>query len=116
MRADLAHGVRMGWTRRQVLGQLAAGGAAVATGCAGTAAGPTGVDVPTDGRILVIGAGAAGARCARMLRDAGRDVVVLEARDRVGGRIHTFEVDGVSLELGAQWLHGHRDHPAQPWL
>jgi len=104
------------WTRRQFLGRLAAASAAFATGCGAGTSSLTPVDVAADGRILVIGAGAAGAACARRLRDAGRDVVVLEARGRVGGRVHTVDIEGVSLELGAQWMHGHRDHPARPWL
>lgn len=53
-------------------------------------------------RIAVIGAGAAGATTARILAGFGHDVVVLEARDRVGGRIHSM-VDGDDAvhELGA---------------
>ena len=41
-------------------------------------------------RVVVIGAGLAGLTAAHAVRDAGWDVVVLEARDRVGGRVHTF--------------------------
>lgn len=57
-------------------------------------------------RIAVIGAGIAGAEAARHLADAGYSVVVVEGRDRAGGRIHT--VDGgdwpVPVELGAAWV------------
>lgn len=35
-----------------------------------------------------------------------KDIVVLEARDRLGGRIHTLAHQGKPLELGAQWIHG----------
>ena len=51
---------------------------------------------------LVVGAGLAGLRCATDLATAGRDVVVLEARDRVGGRVwsHRF-ADGQWCERGA---------------
>jgi hypothetical protein len=35
-----------------------------------------------------------------------KDVVVLEARDRLGGRVYTVKHDGVPLDLGAQWIHG----------
>ncbi|MGV8896430.1 MAG: FAD-dependent oxidoreductase [Rhodoglobus sp.] len=53
-------------------------------------------------RVAVIGAGAAGAECARRLAALGVDVVVLEARDRTGGRIHSIEgSDGQFTELGA---------------
>lgn len=57
---------------------------------------------------VVIGAGVSGLACGRRLRDAGLDVTVLEARDRIGGRIRTFRPpDGApGLELGAQVIHG----------
>ncbi|CAI7653045.1 unnamed protein product, partial [Penicillium discolor] len=54
---------------------------------------------------IVVGAGVAGLTAARLLRDAGRTVVVLEARDRIGGRVHTDRSDG-TLDLGASWIHG----------
>ena len=53
--------------------------------------------------VAVIGAGAAGLAAARRLADAGRSVLLLEARDRVGGRIWTVD-DGI--ELGAEFVHG----------
>lgn len=52
----------------------------------------------------MIGAGVAGLVAATKLREAGRSVIVLEARDRVGGRTWTDEVDGVTLEIGGQWI------------
>jgi putrescine oxidase len=54
--------------------------------------------------VVVIGAGASGLTVANDLRAAGRSVVVLEARDRVGGRLWTREIEGAVLELGGQWV------------
>ena len=54
--------------------------------------------------VVVVGAGVTGLTAARRLRDAGRRVLVLEARDRVGGRLLTDDVDGVRLEVGGQWV------------
>jgi monoamine oxidase len=60
--------------------------------------------------VVVIGAGVAGLAAARALRAAGRDVVVLEARERIGGRIHTHhEPQGPPIELGAEFIHGRAD-------
>ncbi|MDX2400223.1 flavin monoamine oxidase family protein [Microbacterium algeriense] len=54
---------------------------------------------------IVVGAGVAGLTAARLLQDAGRRVIVLEARDRVGGRVHTDRTSG-TVDLGASWIHG----------
>ena len=58
--------------------------------------------------VVVIGAGVAGLAAASELRARGVRVIVLEARDRIGGRILTQRVPGLSLpiELGAEFLHG----------
>ncbi|MEI8240868.1 MAG: FAD-dependent oxidoreductase, partial [Actinomycetota bacterium] len=57
--------------------------------------------------VVVIGAGLAGLRCATDLVAAGREVVVVEARDRVGGRVwsHRF-ADGQVAERGAEFIDG----------
>ncbi|MGP3534615.1 flavin monoamine oxidase family protein [Microbacterium sp. RD1] len=54
--------------------------------------------------VVIVGAGAAGLTAANDLRAAGLSVVVLEARDRVGGRLWTDEIDGAMLEIGGQWV------------
>lgn len=60
-------------------------------------------------RVVVVGAGLAGLAAARQLTRQGVEVVVLEARDRVGGRIEGGELAGVPIELGGTWLgEGHQ--------
>ncbi|MQA72959.1 MAG: FAD-dependent oxidoreductase [Solirubrobacterales bacterium] len=64
--------------------------------------------MPSEAReteVVVVGAGLAGLAAARELRRSGRDVIVLEARDRVGGRTLNEPIgDGKVLEIGAQWV------------
>jgi monoamine oxidase len=54
--------------------------------------------------VIIVGAGLSGLSAAREVLDAGSEPLVLEADDRVGGRILTEYVDGIPLELGAQWI------------
>jgi monoamine oxidase len=62
--------------------------------------------------VAIIGAGAAGLAASQRLAAGGRSVVVLEARDRIGGRIHTLAdpLFPLAVELGAEFIHG-RDTP-----
>lgn len=60
---------------------------------------------------IVIGAGVAGLTAARLLAQTGKRVVVLEARDRIGGRVHTDRSGGLVTDLGASWIHGVTDSP-----
>ena len=57
--------------------------------------------------ILIIGAGAAGLAAGKTLQDAGHTVQVLEARDRIGGRVWTDRtLAGIPIERGAEFIHG----------
>ena len=59
--------------------------------------------------VVIVGAGAAGLTAANELKRAGLSVAVLEARDRVGGRLHTDVIDGAMLEIGGQWVSPDQD-------
>jgi monoamine oxidase len=60
-----------------------------------------------DADVIVIGAGAAGLAAARLLADAGRRVIVLEARTRIGGRVWTDRsFAAIPVERGAEFIHG----------
>ncbi|MCZ4150725.1 putrescine oxidase, partial [Escherichia coli] len=54
--------------------------------------------------VVVIGAGPSGLTAAYELSKAGKSVAVLEARDRVGGRTWTEQMDGATIEIGGQWI------------
>lgn len=93
------------YSRRAILG-FGAAGAATLLLTAGAAK-----DVPGSYNrmwdVIVVGAGAAGLGAARRLSDAGQKVLVLEARDRIGGRMWT-DSDSMSIpfERGAELVHG----------
>jgi monoamine oxidase len=69
---------------------------------------------PSDADVIVIGAGASGLTAARDLERAGRSVICLEARDRIGGRIFTIHdpLTPLPIELGAEFIHG---RPPEIW-
>lgn len=99
-----------GMTRRQ-FGAVAVGSTAAAALAACT---PLGAESSTRGEgltVLVVGAGVAGLAAAQDLQAAGAQVIVLEARDRIGGRTTTLVRDGFALDLGASWIHGVDGNP-----
>jgi monoamine oxidase len=59
-------------------------------------------------KIVVVGAGISGLGAAKDLQDSGFAVTVLEARDRIGGRIYTDRSLGFPLERGANWIHSNQ--------
>jgi polyamine oxidase len=65
---------------------------------------PAGVAGPVE-RVVVIGAGIAGLTVANALTHGGVECVVVEARDRIGGRLHTVNLAGSMVDLGASWIH-----------
>lgn len=64
----------------------------------------------TGADVVVVGAGFAGLVAARELRKAGRSAIVLEARDRLGGRVWTDDRLGAQLEMGGTWVHWTQPH------
>nr|XP_028599959.1 spermine oxidase isoform X1 [Podarcis muralis] len=63
-------------------------------------------------RIVVIGAGLAGLSATKTLLENGfTDVTVLEASDRIGGRIQSVKLENATFELGATWIHGSNGNP-----
>jgi monoamine oxidase len=62
--------------------------------------------------VVVVGAGMAGLTAARTLAEAGLKVLVVEAQDRIGGRIWTRHIGDEAIELGAEFIHG---RPPELW-
>lgn len=94
------------WTRRHVLRSLLATPAALACGSSKSAT----PSVPSE-RVLIVGAGAAGLTVANALTTAGIETLVLEGRDRLGGRIWSTEIAGAPVDLGGMWLSGSEGNP-----
>ena len=96
-------------TRR---GLLVAGAAAAAAPSAEAARRPRRSRRSRRADVVVVGAGLAGLRAAELVRAAGRSVVVLEARGRVGGRTHTLHAGdpALAMDVGGQWVGPTQDH------
>ncbi len=98
-------------TRRRLLGGAAALGAATLLPAEPVWAAPARGRLST--QVVVVGAGMAGLTAARDLLDQGVDVLLLEARDRVGGRLLNHDIGGGHVvEVGGQWLGPADDVPA----
>jgi len=61
--------------------------------------------------VIIVGAGASGLSAAHSLAKAGLEVTVVEARNRIGGRVWTDTSLGIPLDLGASWIHGIEGNP-----
>ncbi len=98
--------------RRAFLGRLLAGVGAVSLGsaCRLTEAEEE-KTVGGRGHVLVLGAGMAGLAAARDLVASGFQVTVLEARERVGGRVWTDRSLGSPVDMGASWIEGTKENP-----
>lgn len=73
------------------------------------------MSLPSTVDVAIIGAGAAGLGAANALKDSGLSVIVLEARDRVGGRAHTIlAAPDVVFDVGCGWLHSANENSFVP--
>ena len=69
------------------------------------------VTYPNGKTVLVIGAGIAGLAAAKKLKDKGFTVIVIEAQEKIGGRLRTDRSLGIAFDEGASWIHGPNGNP-----
>lgn len=72
---------------------------------------PSATSGPMQADVIVIGAGMAGLAAANQLTTAGKSVIVIEGRERIGGRTWTDHSLSVPLDMGASWIHGIKENP-----
>ncbi|MEM8712682.1 MAG: NAD(P)/FAD-dependent oxidoreductase [Planctomycetota bacterium] len=92
--------------RRRLLGWIGAGTALSLRPAFGQVPAQPDIGTPSRRRVIVVGSGVAGLTAAKALRARGIEVIVLEGGNRVGGRIHTQNVGGSTVDLGASYVHG----------
>lgn len=68
-------------------------------------------ETPNGKSVIVIGAGISGLAAARKLKEKGFEVTVLEAQEKVGGRLRTNRSLGIPFDEGASWIHGINGNP-----
>jgi monoamine oxidase len=101
-RSDRDRGGASGLSRRRVVAGAAGIGVAAASGALTACASQDDVDAAD---VIVVGAGLSGLCAARELIRRGKDTLVLEARNRVGGRmVRKSVIDGGWIDLGGQWI------------
>jgi monoamine oxidase len=75
------------------------------------ASAPTATGTAKTENVIIIGAGVSGLAAAKYLKENGVNALVLEGRNRIGGRIWTDNALGAKLDLGAAWIHGINQNP-----
>lgn len=64
-----------------------------------------------DPSVIIIGAGVSGiAATSRLIENNITNIIILEAQNRIGGRIYTIQLENATLDLGAEWCHGEIDN------
>ncbi len=85
---------------------------AMVSACSSISNGNSADELRANETVLIVGAGIAGLAAARTLQDRGVAVTLLEARDRIGGRVWTsHDWPDAPVDLGASWIHGETGNP-----